>query len=442
MSAPEQEWVEHVIWWHVYPLGFVGAPIRPQDGEVVEVTHRLGRIEAWLDHLIDLGLNGLQLGPVFESSSHGYDTVDYYRVDRRLGDDHDLQQLIEAAHRRGIRVLLDGVFNHVSRRHPLFQALQAEGPGAASADLFHVDWDGWEPGGEVDAAVFEGHGELVTLNHDSPAVRELVVDVMVHWLDRGVDGWRLDAAYAVPSSFWAEVLPRVRAKHPQAWFTAEVIHGDKAEFVAETGVDSVTQYELWQGIWHSSVDGNLFELAHAIERHVELLPAFVPSTFIGNHDVTRIASAMGDSRHLPHALATLLTLAGTPGIYAGDEYGYEAVKEARVGGDDAVRPEFAPQPPDQLSAREREVQGLTHDLVALRRSEPWLHAAYTDILERADDSLSFRTARGADAVVTALNIGDDAVELPIGDASAVIAGAGEIRRRHVRLDPHGWAILR
>ena len=120
-------WVDHVMWWHVYPLGFTGAPVRPEAGEAASTdapAHRLGRLESWLDHVVDLGLNGLALGPVFASSTHGYDTTDHFRIDPRLGDEADFDRLVAAAHERGVRVLLDGVFNHVGRAHPAFAALE------------------------------------------------------------------------------------------------------------------------------------------------------------------------------------------------------------------------------------------------------------------------------------------------------------------------------
>ena len=127
MSDREPDWVRHAMWWQIYPLGFTGAPVRPETGErTTDVVHRLGRVEAWLDHLVETGLNGLLLGPIFASSSHGYDTVDYFRVDPRLGDDGDFDRLVAAARERGIRILLDGVFNHVGWGHPAFQALVAK----------------------------------------------------------------------------------------------------------------------------------------------------------------------------------------------------------------------------------------------------------------------------------------------------------------------------
>lgn len=436
-------WTETVLWWHVYPLGFTGAPIRPTDDERDgAVAHRLPRIEGWLDHLVDLGLNGLLLGPVFASSTHGYDTTDYFRIDPRLGNDDDLDRLIAAARDRGIRVLLDGVFNHVGRRHPAFRALEERGPDADTAELFRVRWDGWQPGSPVDADVFEGHDALVALNHDSPAVADLVVDVMTQWLGRGIDGWRLDAAYAVPPAFWARVLPRVRAEYPEAWFLGEVIHGDAPRIVEESTMDSLTQYELWQGIWHGIADRNLFELKHAIERNNELLPVFAPQTFVGNHDVTRIASAVGPEL-VPHALAVLFTVAGVPSVYAGDEYGYEAVKEERVGGDDAVRPEFgeAPPAPESLSASAQHILRTHQQLIAVRRQHPWLHRAHTDVIHIGNTAMVLRTATATDAVVTALNLADAPATVPVADAVQVVAGAADLRGTDAILPPQAWAVL-
>jgi cyclomaltodextrinase / maltogenic alpha-amylase / neopullulanase len=436
-------WTEHVLWWQVYPLGFVGAEIRP-DAPPERVAHRLERIERWLDHVVELGLNGLQLGPVFASTSHGYDTLDHHAIDPRLGDEGDLARLIAAAKERGIRVLLDGVFNHVGRAHPWFRDVEARGPESAFADRFRIDaaaWEGWRPGDEVPAEVFEGHASLVALNHDSPAVRDHVVEVMSHWLDRGVDGWRLDAAYAVPAAFWAHVLPRVRERHPEAWFSGEVIHGVAGEFVVESTIDSLTQYELWQGIWHSLSDRNLFELAHAIERGNELLEHSVPSTFVGNHDVTRIASAVGPAL-VPHAVAVLLTVAGVPSVYAGDEYAFEGVKEARLGGDDAVRPEFPTAPPavSSLSPDAASVLRAHVQLIAVRRRHPWLHSARTDVVELGNEWITLRTATGSGTIVTSLNLSADARPLRPDLPRTVLAGDATEHDGALRIPPGGWVV--
>ena len=341
------DWVSDAVWWQVYPLGFLGALHGPQPEGV---AHRLPQLEQWIPYAVELGANGLALGPLFASESHGYDTLDHTRVDPRVGDEADLVSLVDACHATGVRVLLDGVFNHVGYRHPAFQAALREGPDSPTASWFRFRWPpDWQPGQLPEYDVFEGHGGLVELNHDDPGVVQLVVDVMCHWLERGVDGWRLDAAYAVPPEFWARVLPAVRARFPQAYVVGEVIHGDYADLVRRSTLDAVTQYELWKGIWSSLNDGNFYELAHALERHEALLETFVPMTFVGNHDVTRIATMLDDVRHVPHALAVLFTISGTPSVYYGDEQGYRGRTEDRVGGDDEVRPPF-PGSPQDLSA--------------------------------------------------------------------------------------------
>ncbi|SEP19357.1 alpha-amylase family glycosyl hydrolase [Trujillonella endophytica] len=442
MGHGERDWVEHVIWWHVYPLGFVGA--EPEGDPAAPVVHRLGRVTAWLDHLLELGASGLALGPVFASGTHGYDTVDHLRIDPRLGDDADLDALIAAAHDRGIRVLLDGVFHHVGRGHPAFRAVLEQGPAAPTASWFRLRWPGgpeaWRPGVEPGYDDFEGHSALVALDHAEPAVVEHVAEVMTHWLDRGVDGWRLDAAYAVPTAFWAQVAGRVRARHPGAYLMGEVIHGDYPRFVAGSGLDSVTQYELWKAVWSSLNDANLHELAHALRRHDSFVEHFVPYTFLGNHDVTRIASRLTDPAHLAHAVVVLATVAGTPAVYAGDEHAFRGVKEDRAGGDDAVRPAF-PDTPQELSPLGLPTFGLHQELLGLRRRHAWLHAARTEVLDVANETLVYASAAPQGRLLVALSTAAAPVTLPAPGARAVLAGAAELRDGRVVLPAGGWAVL-
>ena len=235
-------WVEHAIWWHVYPLGFAGAPVRDADRSPAP---RLRRLLNWLDYAVELGASGLLLGPIFSSASHGYDSLDQLSIDPRLGGDADFDDLVAACRQRGLRLVLDGVFSHVSADHPLLRRALDEGPDGEAAALFDIDWrapDGPRP------RVFEGHGDLARLNHSGKAAVDYTADVMRHWLARGIDGWRLDAAYSVPTDFWARVLPAVRRDHPRAWFLGEVIHGDYAAIVKDSTMDTLTQYELWKAI--------------------------------------------------------------------------------------------------------------------------------------------------------------------------------------------------
>jgi cyclomaltodextrinase len=434
------DWVRDAVWWQVYPLGFVGAhPASP-------AARRITELERWLDYAIELGASGLALGPVFAAETHGYDTVDHFQVDPRLGDSAGLDRLFAAAHARGLRVLLDGVFNHVGRRHPAFAAVLDQGPAARTASWFKLSWPTpWEPGVEPEYEAFEGHQGLVEFDHGEPAVADHVAEVMTYWLDRGADGWRLDAAYAVPPAFWATVLPKVRAAHPDAYLVGEVIHGDYAGLVVESGLDAVTQYELWKAIWSSLNDANFYELSWSLERHNGLLDTFAPLTFVGNHDVTRLASQLTDERHLAHALVVLLTVGGTPSIYSGDEQAFRGEKESRVGGDDAVRPAFPPTP-GELAPDGWPTYRLHQDLIGLRRRHRWLHQARTTPLFLTNEQFTFQSACDDERLVVALNLADHTVDLPAPDAVEVIAGKaglsspGQAEAR-VTLEPHGWAVL-
>jgi glycosidase len=425
-------WAETAIFWHVYPLGFVGAP--PSAADADAAAPRLRRLNNWLDYLIELGMNGLLLGPVFASETHGYDTVDHYVIDPRLGAEADLIDLFEQAAGKGIRVVLDGVFNHVGRSFAALTDVAERGDSSPFASWFRRRPDGT-------FNTFEGHERLVTLNHEEPQVVDYVTDVMTYWLDRGASGWRLDAAYAVPTDFWRQVTERVRTKHPDVWLLGEVIHGDYASFVTKTGVDSVTQYELWKATWSSLNDGNFYELAWALERHEELLETFVPQTFLGNHDVTRIASQLVDPRHQAHALVLLLIAAGIPSIYAGDEQGMVGLKEQREGGDDAIRPAFPDHPELRLPAGEEDTLRLHRELVGLRRRHPWLVRARIVVEHLTNEQLLLRATDGSSSLMVALNLGEpDAFVLP-SQPWRLLSGRGQVAGNCVFLAAHGWCVL-
>jgi cyclomaltodextrinase len=424
----EPTWVRHAVWWQIYPLGFVGADRERGESVVPAGPGALRRLVPWLDYAVRLGASGIALGPVFESETHGYDTVDPFRIDGRLGGDGDFAELVAQAHARGLRILLDGVFNHVGRGFPAFRRALA---GGAERSWFHFDGDRY--------ADFEGHQQLVKLNHAEPAVADFVTTVMTHWLERGADGWRLDAAYSVPAAFWADVLPRVRKQFPDAWIVGEVIHGDYPQIVRDTTADSVTQYELWKAIWSSLNDRNFFELAWALERHNRYLDDFVPLTFVGNHDVTRLATRLGDERHLSHALVVLFTTGGVPSVYYGDEQSFRGLKEDRAGGDDAIRPAF-PATPDDLAPYGRAVFRLHQDLIGLRRRHPWLHEARVRRIELGNTRFAYEVSDGTDRLVVALSTDDGPVTVTAPLARRILAGEGAVSAGGLTLPPHGWAI--
>ena len=400
------DWSSSVIWWHVYPLGFVGAERTAIDS----VEHRLPQLNAWLDYVIELGANGVLLAPLFAASSHGYDTLDYFHIDPRLGDDADFDALVEGCKERGIRVCLDGVFNHVARAHPIVEAALAGGPDSEAGR-----WIRWVDGYP---RYFEGHEALVELDLTRPVVADYIASVMIHWLDRGIDAWRLDAAYAQGADVWAPILAKLGAAHPEAWVFAEVIHGDYNEFVAASGVSSVTQYELWHAIWDSLNDHNFFSLDWTLKRHREFCEHFRPQTFIGNHDVTRIATQLTDPADVPLATALLLLLPGIPSIYAGDEQGFTGEKEEHSYGDDAVRPPF-PAEPSGLLPFGKATLATYQELMGIRRRNPWLTDAVVTTSDVTNTSIAIHLDGDGQHLTLRLNISDVHVD---------------------GVPPHGWVV--
>ncbi len=428
-------WVEHAVFWHLYPLGFVGANIRPTAPPLL--THRFEGLLNWLDYAVELGASALMLGPIFAATTHGYDTIDHFRIDPRLGDDGDFDRLVAQAQARGLRIVLDGVFNHVSRSHPFVQDVLAHGTSSPRAQWFRYAADG-----RFDT--FEGHHNLVALNGGNAEVEDYVQRVMIHWLDRGASGWRLDAAYAMAPDFWARVLPGVRSHRPDAFIFAEMIHGDYAGFVRESGVDSVTQYELWKAIWSALNDRNFFELGWALDRHNGFLDHFIPQTFIGNHDVTRLASRLDDGATLEHALAVLSMVGGIPSVYAGDEQAFHGIKTEGEGGDDAVRPAF-PESPQDLWPDGWSVYRRHQELIGLRRRHPWLVRARSKSVHLENTRLLLELAEGPRRLFLALNLGDP-TSFSMPEARDVLAGrdahlCGAGQDVHLHLGKKGWAVL-
>ncbi|GAB3939411.1 alpha-amylase [Corynebacterium tapiri] len=368
---------EH-IWWHVYPLAACGAPIR----EERTPGDRLRALLPWVSLAAESGYTGILLGPVFQSVAHGYDTLDHFRIDDRLGDDAVFDEFVSACSYQGVAVILDGVFNHVAVEHAW---VSQNGPIKRDDQGNPVGW--------------EGDGSLAELDHSDPRVEDAVVEIMCHWLERGIAGWRLDVAYAVPRDFWARVTWRVREKFPEAIFLGEMIHGDYAELASGTGIDAVTQYELWKAIWSSLKDENFFELEHALGRHAEFSSRAIMQTFIGNHDVNRIASVVGEPKAALAAVA-LFTLPGLPSVYYGDERAALGVRGQGAEADDPVRPAL-----DDLDAA-GDLAELYTQLIRLRRAHPWLAEATLQVAEVENQRITFTAHAQGNEVATHLSLVD------------------------------------
>ena len=263
------KWYEEADFYHIYPLGLLGAPRRNEGGEVV---HRLRTLtEEWIPWMKEMRFDAVYIGPLFESVGHGYETTDYKLVDRRLGDNEDFKEFVAKSHEAGIRVVVDGVFNHTGREFFAFKDIQEK-----KWDSPYKNWyKGVNFGGNNcynDGFSYEswrGCTELVNLNPWEGAVREYLLGVIDFWIEEfDIDGIRLDCADCLELSFLEEMRRRTEAKKQDFWLMGEVIHGDYSRYIGDGTrlIHSVTNYELHKGLYSGHNDHNYFEIAHTIRR--------------------------------------------------------------------------------------------------------------------------------------------------------------------------------
>lgn len=333
-------WYNESVIYQIYPFGFCGAP-RQNDGVL---QNRIRKVADITEHLVKLGVNAVYFCPVFESSAHGYDTSDFTKIDVRLGTNEDFKFVCDTLHQNGIKVILDGVFNHVGRDFFAFLDVKEKKWESPYKDWFYINFDGnssyndgfWYEG-------WEGHYELVKLNLDNPEVKNYLLSCVGGWIDYfGIDGLRLDVAYMLNRQFMRELSAFCRAKKNDFFLAGEMIHGNYREIVCDGMLQSATNYECYKGIYSSFNSMNMFEIAHSLRnrfgsedwcmyRGLQLIG------FVDNHDVTRLASSLTDKNHIIPSYGILFGMPGIPCIYYGSEWGIEGRKED---GDDALRPEI------------------------------------------------------------------------------------------------------
>lgn len=332
-------WFEKSVIYQIYPFGFCGAP-NENDGVL---TPRILKVIDFIPHLVKLGTDAVYFCPVFESSAHGYDTADFTKIDVRLGSNEDFKNVCDTLHKNGIRVILDGVFNHVGRNFFAFRDVLEKKWDSPYKDWFHISFDGnsnyndgfWYEG-------WEGHYELVKLNLKNPCVKEYLLKCVGEWMDFfGIDGLRLDVAYMLDRQFMRELRTFCCNKNPDFFLAGEIIHGNYREIINHEMLHSSTNYECFKGIYSSFNSMNMFEIAHSLRnrfgsenwceyRGLQLI------SFVDNHDVTRLASNLTNKKHLIPAYGILMSMPGIPCIYYGSEWGIEGVKQQ--GSDHSLRP--------------------------------------------------------------------------------------------------------
>jgi glycosidase len=433
---------------------FADAPnLEPWSSQPTATGYKGGNLQGIIDklgYLRDLQITAIYLTPIFAAgSNHRYNTQDFYRIDPLLGDEAAFSKLLKSAHRQGIRVIVDGVFNHVGRAFHQFANVVENGPASPWVTWFRIQ--GWpispyQHSSPPNYACWYGHRELPELNHLNPDVREYLMRVAERWTARGIDGWRLDAVESVNApNFWREFRSRVRAINPDAYIVAEVVH-DAMELLDGTQFDAATNYPFYTSTVGFVGGRELrrdylkparrFPRANAEAYGMSARRLFslysrevclAQLNFLENHDTPRLMTVFGENRDL-FLIANLLlfTSPGVPCLYYGSEVGL------RGGRDPLCRGSFPPE-----SDWDRELLAAIRDLVRLRRSLPALRTGDYEPLFARGRTLAFARRCESGAVIVGLNVGSRptriSFEIPqslarkLRRGSSVLWGAGFAR---------------
>lgn len=324
------EWFEKASFYHIYPLGYCGC--EPTNDFESEPKPRILDVIENIPHIVECGFNAVYFGPVFESVAHGYDTVDYTKIDRRLGTNEDFKKVCDALHENGIKVVLDGVFNHVGREFTQFRDVREKRWDSCYKDWFHLrdGNSGYNDGFYYEG--WEGHYELVKLNLYNPDVKNYLKDCISGWVKEfDIDGLRLDVAYCLDLNFLKELRAHCKGLKSDFFLLGETLHGDYNKWMNPEMLDSVTNYECYKGMFSSFNDMNMFEIAHSLNRQFGsenwcIYRGKHLYCFVDNHDVSRIATMLNNKKHLPLIYTLLFTMPGIPAVYYGSEYGIEGDK--------------------------------------------------------------------------------------------------------------------
>lgn len=463
MHTPD--WVTDAIFYQIFPDRFAKSErvpkqdlnLEPWDSEPTIFGFKGGDLRGVTDHLDylqDLGVNAIYLNPVFASASnHRYHTYDYYRVDPLLGGDEALRELIDQAHEREMRIVLDGVFNHASRGFWQFYHTLENGAASPYVDWFHFDPDRlngkkhWgvyptqrerqliQQEGSYKAIGYQGWWNLPALpkfNTSTPAVREFLFGVAEHWIRFGIDGWRLDVPAEIDDdSFWQEFRNRVRAINPEAYIVGEIWH-DARRWLQGDQFDAVMNYLLTTACLsflpgdHLDLDatlqaggyqGNVQRIdANGFADRIDwLLGLYPPETtrvqfnLLGSHDTPRfLTCAGGDLNSLKLSLMLLFTYPGAPCLYYGDEIGLIGRQ------DPGCRGTF----PWDESKWNHDLRDFVKRLTKLRKSHSALRGGDYQRLYSADGVYAFRRSMDAEDLLIALNTAEEARTIQIEAAAS------------------------
>ncbi len=416
-------WYDEAIFYHIYPLGLTGAP---RENSYTEPVHRLNTLIPWIAHIREIGCNAVYIGPLFESVGHGYETTDYKKLDSRLGTNEDLTNYVAECHRQGIRVILDGVFNHTGRDFFAFRDIREKRENSPYRDWYrNVNF--WGNNQYNDGFSYEnwgGYDLLAKLNQSNPAVRDYICDVVRFWVSEfDIDGIRLDAADVLDFDYMKALRRVADEVKPEFWLMGEVIHGDYTRWVNEGTLHSVTNYHLHKALYSGHNDHNYFEIAHTVKRLYGMggnrPDGLKLYNFVDNHDVERIYTKLNNKAHFAPVHVLLYTLPGVPSVYYGSEFGIEGKKERHS--DDSLRPALSLS--DFGDALEK--NACTGLIAALGKARQKIKALsygdYQELLLTNRQYAFSRNCNGESVLVTVNNDDSDYVmTLPAGNAAEYV----------------------
>jgi len=451
-------WVKDAVFYQIFPERFAnGDPsndpeeVLPWGGKPEWYNYFGGDLQGVLDrldHLSELGANAIYFTPLFQArTNHKYDTEDYLRVDRHFGDNELLKKLVDACHARGIRVMLDAVFNHAGGTFAPFLDVVEKGASSKYADWFHVRQFPLERIDGVptyDAFSFEQH--MPKLNTANPEVQDYLLGVARYWIEEvGIDGWRLDVANEVDHAFWRRFRDVVKTAKPDCYILGEMFH-DAMMWLQGDQFDATMNYPftgtVLDFVAREKLDARGF--ADAIQRQLASYPRQVNEAMfnlLDSHDTPRLLTICGeDARKLKLAVLFQLTFLGAPCIYYGDEVGM-------VGeGDPDCRRCMVWDP----AAQDRELFAFYRDAIALRRAHAALRAGTIRFLlaEPGDGRVLYERAGDGERFAVALNRGDAEAAFPLPAlaggrwTTAFAAGGAALVAGRLTLPAYGYAVLR
>ncbi|MDM9380419.1 glycoside hydrolase family 13 protein [Chlorogloeopsis sp. ULAP01] len=484
MQIHTPDWVKHAVFYQIFPDRFAKSKqsrkrVLPnaswEDWDAMPTLQGYKGGDLWgvleqLDYIQDLGINAIYFTPIFQSASnHRYHTHDYYQVDPMLGGNPAFKELLDAAHARNIKIVLDGVFNHASRGFFFFHDILENGPYSPWVDWFKIEnWPLCPYNGEFPANYvgWDGNRALPVFNHDNPEVREYIMEIAEFWIKFGIDGWRLDVPFEIKSpGFWQEFRDRVKAINPDAYIVGEV-WGDSRQWLDGTQFDGVMNYlfaaptiaftagdrvdiEQVQGrSYHPYPPLFAAEYAAKIQQLLQLYPWEIQLTqlnLLASHDTARLISiAGGDIPSVELATLLLLTFTGAPSIYYGDEVGLPG----------CLDPDSRRGFPLEASW-DREILNTHRQLIALRHAYPCLRIGDYQVLYAQGELYIFARTLDTEVIVIAVNAGTGSAKANIdttslhtqpqkllyGNADIEWYGEGENKHLSLNLPPRTGCIL-